>query len=62
MLLPWSHSHRKLPLLLRLSAKAWPLGGVGEHLQAQKEIGENLPRGCVALGKPTTSGRNHQVG
>jgi hypothetical protein len=34
MLLDWSRSHSKLPLLLRLSAKAWPLGGVGEHLQA----------------------------
>jgi hypothetical protein len=32
MLLEWSSSHSKLPLLLRLAAKAWPLGGVGEHL------------------------------
>ena len=32
MLLNWSSSHSKLPLLLRLAARAWPLGGVGGTL------------------------------
>ena len=32
MLLPWSQRVCKLPLLLRLAARAWPLGGVGGTL------------------------------
>ena len=33
MLLPGSNSRSKLPLLLRLAARAWPLGGVGGALR-----------------------------
>ena len=33
MLLPGSNSRSKLPLLLRLAARAWPLGGVGGTLR-----------------------------
>ena len=32
MLLEWRSSRSKLPLLLRLAARAWPLGGVGGTL------------------------------
>ena len=67
MLLEWSSSHSKLLLLLRLAAKAWPLGGVGEHLGStplptSPSIEHTSGEICtVALPKPTTSGRNHPI-
>ena len=67
MLLNWSSSHSKLPLLLRLAARAWPLGGMGEHLgttplPTSPSIEHTSGEICtVALPKPTTSGRNHPV-
>jgi len=67
MLLEWRSSHSKLPLLLRLAARAWQLGGVGEHLGStplptSPSIEHTSGEICtVALPKPTTSGRNHPV-
>ena len=67
MLLEWSQRVCKLPLLLRLAARAWPLSGVGEHLGStplptSPSIEHTSGEICtVALPKPTTSGRNHPV-
>ena len=67
MLLEWSQRVCKLPLLLRLAARAWPLGGVGEHLGStplptSPSIEHTSGEICtVALPKPTTSGRNHPI-
>ena len=68
MLLEWSQRVCKLPLLLRLAARAWPLGGVGGTLGIDSS--PHLPKhrthirgksALWALPKPTTSGRNHPV-
>ena len=63
MLLEWSQRVCKLPLLLRLAARAWPLGGVREHLGStplptSPSIEHTSGEICtVALPKPTTSRR-----